>query len=140
MLNTLTPNMMVENVNRTVEFYRDVLGFNFFMAVTKEGRETLMEMPQDKTLVYAMMKSGGVEVMFQEKESLYEDIPAFKGTDVGGSVSFYINVDDVKALFETLKDKTDVVKKLHTTWYGMNEFYIRDCNGYILGFSEQLQK
>lgn len=30
-----------------------------------------------------------------------------------------------------------MVKELSTTWYGMNEFYIRDNNGYVLGFAEQ---
>lgn len=36
-----------------------------------------------------------------------------------------------------LKKKVEIAKELSTTWYGMNEFYIRDNNGYILGFAEQ---
>jgi len=27
--------------------------------------------------------------------------------------------------------------KLETAWYGMQEFYIKDCNGYISGFAER---
>jgi uncharacterized glyoxalase superfamily protein PhnB len=42
-------------------------------------------------------------------------------------------------MYENLKDKVTVVKELHTTWYGMQEFYVKDCNGYILGFSQQKQ-
>jgi hypothetical protein len=30
-----------------------------------------------------------------------------------------------------------MAKELETTWYGMREFYIKDCNGYILGFAER---
>lgn len=29
------------------------------------------------------------------------------------------------------------VKELSATWYGMNEFYIYDNNGYVLEFAEQ---
>ena len=31
----LIPNLMVEDVNRTAEFYRDVLGFEFVMGVPR---------------------------------------------------------------------------------------------------------
>ncbi len=30
----------------------------------------------------------------------------------------------------------EIVADLHTTFYGTREFYFRDCNGYILSFSE----
>jgi hypothetical protein len=36
-LNRLTPNMMVEDVNRTIDFYRDVLGFELVMSVPEHG-------------------------------------------------------------------------------------------------------
>ncbi|MFV9632027.1 MAG: hypothetical protein ACNYWM_13310 [Methanosarcinales archaeon] len=31
-----------------------------------------------------------------------------------------------------LEVATDAKKELETAWYGMQEFYIKDCNGYIL--------
>lgn len=139
MFNKLTPNMMVEDVRKTVEFYRNVFGFDFVMAVPKNSQNVLMEMPEDQILAYAMVKNNDVEIMFQAKESLSEDVPSFKGVNIGASVSFYFDVSDVTALYETLKENTEVVKALHTTWYGVQEFYLKDCNGYILGFSEQTQ-
>ena len=30
--------------------------------------------------------------------------------------------------------------ELKTAWYGMQEFYLKDPNGYILGFAEAIQK
>ena len=27
------------------------------------------------------------------------------------------------------------MKEIDTTWYGQREFYVRDCNGYILAFA-----
>ena len=137
MFNKLTPNMMVKDVRETIAFYQEVLGFEFVMAVPKDGQEVSMEMPQEKPLAYAMMKSGNVEIMFQAKESLSEDIPTFQGVKIGASVSFYFEIDNIDAFYEDVGEKVEVVKRIHTVWYGMREFYIRDCNGYILGFSQQ---
>ena len=139
-MNKLTPNLMVKDVNKTVEFYRDILGFQFVMAVPKSSKEICMEIPQDKTLAFALMKNGNVEIMFQATESLSEDISAFKGMKIGASISLYFDIDNIAEYHESLKSKAEIVKELHTTWYGGQEFYIRDCNGYILGFSKQAQK
>ncbi|NIT70052.1 hypothetical protein GWO43_03935, partial [candidate division KSB1 bacterium] len=34
---SLTPNVMVEDVNETVEYYKDKLGFELIMSVPEEG-------------------------------------------------------------------------------------------------------
>jgi uncharacterized glyoxalase superfamily protein PhnB len=139
-MNKLTPDLMVKDVNKTVEFYRDVLGFQYVMGVPTNSQEICAELPQDKQLAFALMKNGNAEIMFQQAESLSADIAPFKGMKIGASVSFYFDVDNIGDYYESLKGKTEIVKELHTTWYGMQEFYIRDCNGYILGFSKQAQK
>ncbi len=84
-----------------------------------------------------MMSRNGVEFMFQRTDSIGEDIPPLKGMKQGASVSFYMEVEDLKALHQELKSKAEIVKELGTAWYGMQEFYINDCNGYILGFAER---
>jgi uncharacterized glyoxalase superfamily protein PhnB len=109
------------------------------MAVPKNSQETCMEMPRDKSLAFALLKNGNVEIMFQTIENLGEDITTFKEMKVGASVSFYFDIDNVGDYYENLKGKAEIVKELHITWYGRQEFYIRDYNGYILGFSKQTQ-
>lgn len=136
-LKKLTTNLMVEDVNRTIEFYKETLGFEFVMAVPKDSQEVLMEIPKDKSLIYAMMKRGNIEMMFQAKDSLSEDIPVFKDMAIGGSLTFYFEVENINDLYSELKEKVTIVKELHTTFYGMQEFYVKDCNGYILGFAEK---
>jgi catechol 2,3-dioxygenase-like lactoylglutathione lyase family enzyme len=37
-LKKLTPNLMVEDVNRTVAFYQEVLGFELLTSVPEEGQ------------------------------------------------------------------------------------------------------
>jgi uncharacterized glyoxalase superfamily protein PhnB len=137
MIRKMTVNMMVADVQKTIAFYQSQLEFSFAMGVTAQGNEVLNANDPDRELVYAMMTSGAVEIMFQQTASLAADIPAFAGKSAGASVSFYCDTDDVEALYAKLRSTTTVVKELHTTWYGMREFYITDCNGYVLGFAQQ---
>lgn len=133
----LSPNMMVEDITATVGFYRDVLGFQLVMAVLEESHEIVNAIPEDRAAVYALMKNGSVELMFQSRKSLTEDVPALKDTaGLGGSFTLYIEVDDIAGLYAKVKNQTTLVKELQTAWYGMQEFYIQDCNGYILAFAE----
>jgi uncharacterized glyoxalase superfamily protein PhnB len=121
----LTPNLMVTDVNKTVEFYKNILDF-----------ETVMTAPQEGTLYWALMKNGAVEIMFQAKESISQEISAFKDKEVGGSFTLYIDVTDIKALYEKVKDHASIVQEMHTTSYGAQEFAINDINGYVLAFAQ----
>jgi uncharacterized glyoxalase superfamily protein PhnB len=138
MYNELTTNMMVEDVNRTLDFYCEVLGFEFVIGVPKNSQEIVTDRPQNKTLGFAIMKSGNVQMMFQERDGLVEEMPDFAGITIGGSLTFYIEVRDAKELYEKVKNKATIVKELQTKFYGKEEFYIRDCNGYMLCFASNI--
>lgn len=127
--------MMVRDIKETVDFYVKNLGFELVMAVpeTLNGMDT--ELADNKKYVWAQIKNGGVEIMLQSEESLKEDVPALKDATLGASCSFYMEVENLGEFHENIKDKVEIVKELFTTWYGMNEFYIRDNNGYILCFA-----
>lgn len=139
MLKKLTANMMVDDVQKTLKFYQENLHFSFVMGVPQDKKEVIVENDLKRELVYALVKYDSIEIMFQVKESLSIDIPYFANRPIGASVSFYFEVDDVNSLYEKLKDKVKIEKDIYTTWYGMREFYITDCNGYILGFACQEQ-
>jgi uncharacterized glyoxalase superfamily protein PhnB len=132
----LTPNLMFENVNHTVEFYRDVLGFEFVMGVIEEIREIMTSYQKDRLMDYAMMKCEDVEIMFQAKRSLTEALPVLKDKEIGGTLTLYMGLEGVQELYVRIKDKVTIVKDLHMTFYRMQEFYILDCNGYLLTFAE----
>jgi len=135
-LKKLAPNFAVQDISKTVAFYRNVIGFKLEMVVPEDKSGVEQELSEEKTYIYAMMSRDSVQVMFQRTDSIGEDVPPLKGVPIGASVSFYIEVDDINALYQEIKSKAEVVKKLETVWYGMQEFYIKDCNGYILGFAE----
>ena len=135
MYKKLTTNMMVEDINRTVDFYSDVLGFEFVMGVPEDSQEIVTTMQEGQALGFAIMKCGDIEMMFQAKKSLVKEIPEFSAMEIGGSLTFYIDVEDLKGLYAELKYKVTIIKDMQTTFYGKQEFYIRDCNGYILTFA-----
>lgn len=140
MYKKLTTNMMVEDVSRTVDFYSDVLGFEFVMGVPENSREIVTKRQKGQALGFAITKCDNIDMMFQATQSLTKEIPDFRGMDIGGSLTFYIEVKDVKGLYAKLKDKVTIVKDMQTTFYGKHEFYIRDCNGYILTFAGEIQE
>ena len=125
MLKKLTPNLMVEDVERTLAFYRDVMDFG-----------VVMTLPESAPFDFAIVQRDGLELMFQSRTSLSENVPALAGSPIGASQTFYIEVSGICDLYEQLREKVEIVVDFHTTFYGTSEFYFRDLNGYILSFSE----
>ncbi len=140
--NILIPNLMVENVADTVQFYQDVLGFHLQVAMEHiAGAEPkmVMELTDGIQLEWANMVSEGAEFMFQERNSLIEDVPALAGVTIGASQTLYITLDkDIDRHYALMKDRVDVVVEPVSKFYGMREWYLKDCNGYILCFAQQL--
>ena len=143
MKNGLVPNLMTENVADTVRYYQDTLGFKLLMAVepvenSKPNFPT--ELSDGMHLIWANMRFEKAEFMFQSRETLVEDVPVLKDTLIGASQTLYIRLDqDVDAHYERLKDKVKVVVKPTTKFYGMREWYLQDCNGYVLCFGQIME-
>ncbi len=135
----LIPNLMVEDVTQSVVFYRDLLGFEFLMAMRDERPFDGLPAAGDKPLDWAMVQRDQVAFMFQRRDSLGEDVPALAGCDIGASLTLYMEVDGVDALYAALQGKADIVKPPQTTFYGRLELYLRDCNGYILALTEEAE-
>lgn len=124
----LTPNLIVQNINASIEFYKNVLGF-----------ETIMTVPEEEPFQWAMMKNDNVEIMFQSKESLPDlpkEIAEMKKGEIGASLILYIDVPDIKTLYKKVKGQVSIVEDMHTTFYGTQEFAIKDVDGYILTFAQ----
>jgi uncharacterized glyoxalase superfamily protein PhnB len=123
-MEALSPNIFVNDMNATVAFYKQ-LGFQVTISVPESGDD----------LVWAMMTNSKVTLMFQTYESLASELPEIKRTD-GGSLLLYINVSDIKSLFDSVQDKVKVLKGLEKTFYGATEFSIVDNNSYVLTFAQ----
>lgn len=122
-MDTLSPNIFVKDINKTIDFYRQ-LGFELITTVPDKG-----------DYVWAMMTCGKVTFMFQTFDSLADTLPAISRQD-GGSLLFYIGLKNIRIFFDSIKDKATVVKGLEKAFYGATEFSIKDNNGYVLTFAE----
>ncbi len=136
-VNKLTPNFEVQNIRETIEFYQSVLGFSVVMAVpeTQDGIE--QSLTDGKEYVYALLSKDNVEMMFQRTDSFKKDILLAKDLSIGASVSFYMEIDGIDGFYQQIIDRGLRPTQLKTAWYGMREFYLKDNNGYVLGFAQK---
>ncbi len=65
-MQNLVINMAVSDICETIAYYRDVLGFTPIMAVSEDKSSFSPVLEEGKRYLFAMMQSGGVEIMLQE--------------------------------------------------------------------------
>jgi uncharacterized glyoxalase superfamily protein PhnB len=115
-LENVKPMLAVNSMDDTIRFYCEVLGFE--CANRMEG--------------WAALRKDSVEVMI----SIPNAHEPFEKPTLTGSL--YFTSDDVDDLWEKIKEKTQVVYPIENFYYGMREFAIRDNNGYILQFGQEI--
>lgn len=123
----LTPVLIVDDVESGIAFWTERLGF------TKEN-----EIPDDNgKLVFASVKKGDVEVMYQTRASVVADQPATASELAGHSVALFITVPSMADLdaIEARVEGAPVVKPRHATFYGSTEFYVKEPGGNVVGFA-----
>ena len=121
----LTPNLIVADVQRSIDFYRDVLEF----AVTQT-------VPEQGPFVFAIVQRGGVEVFLNAPEPARAEYPALAGREIGGTLTLFMHVKGVRAAHEQLQNRVAVVMPLEKKWYGVTEFAFTDPDGYVITFAE----
>jgi len=122
----LTPNLVVSNVEQSVAFYCDTLGFTLTQKV-----------PDQSPLVFATVQSGDVEIFLNAPEPAIAEYPAFKSKPIGGTLTLFMEVEGIARLYEALAGRVTVVMPLERKWYGVTEFAIVDPDGYVITFAER---
>ena len=115
----VVPMIHVPDVRATADWYQSI-GFavNYTFDDGGEG------------LSFAGLSFGSGEVMFNSGGQ--------PGTQDRREVDLYVYSDNVDDLYQHLKDRVEVVKRLHDTFYGMREFIIRDLNRFWVTFGQNL--
>jgi len=125
-ISKLTPNLVVADVDRSVAFYRDVLGF-----------EVQVTVPDTGPFVFAAVTSGTVEIFLNARDAAVAEYPAFRDRPVGGTLTLFLEVTGVDAAHEKLGGKVQIVMPLEKKWYGSTEFAFLDPDGYVITFAER---
>lgn len=124
-LQKIAPNLIVADVQRSIDFYRDVLGFTVTSTVPEQG-----------PFVFAIVQRGGVEVFLNAPEPARAEYPSLAGLPIGGTLTLFTTVKGIRAAHDELKSRVTVVMPLEKKWYGVTEFAFTDPDGYIITFAE----
>lgn len=114
----LTPLLIVAEMPRSLGFYRDQLGFRITQDWSHDGR-----------LAWCRLERDGVSLMLQQ--ACDEDGPA-EGR--GRGVGFYFACTDADAEYEQLQTLGVTVAPPQVAFYGMNQLFLKDPDGYELCF------
>jgi catechol 2,3-dioxygenase-like lactoylglutathione lyase family enzyme len=112
----ISPMLAVADMDETLAFYADVLGFEPFR--TSPG--------------YSLVQRDGCFIHFQKADS--EEVLKY----VRGHTEIYIEVSGIRALWEHAKTFNDRyrIRDLFDRPYGMTEFHIEDPNGCLVFVGE----
>ena len=122
----LEPVLSVRNVLETAEYYRDKLGFEIDFLYG--GPPTHTGPPTHAGVSRGEWSTEGVKIQLSHHENVSEELAS--------QLVLYIFVGpDIDSLYHQYQQVgVTVVQPLRTEPWGMQEFRIKDCNGYVLRF------
>jgi catechol 2,3-dioxygenase-like lactoylglutathione lyase family enzyme len=135
MIRRLTPELDVANLDRSLTFYVEVLGFRI-----------LFDRPEER---FAYLDLNGIHLMLEEAAGpgrRFRTAPLEH--PYGRGVNFQIEVDDVDAIHARIQlAALDLIIPLEVRWYrqgqidyGMQQFVVADPDGYLLRFYHKLDQ
>lgn len=124
---SVTPNLLVRDIDRSTAFYRDVLGFSVKQTVPDVG-----------PFVFVWLERDGVPVFLNDPKAVEHDFPGAGSRPSGGTGTLFFVVTGVDAFHEKVKSSANVIMPLKTQFYGMREFAVEDPDGHILTFAERV--
>ncbi len=111
------PTLKVGDLHETIDFYRDLLGFQLDLLWPAESPN------------FCIMSHDDVRLMFYVDTEHREPQPQMTG-------QLRLDIVGVTPLYESLRDKVDTEWGPEVFHYGRREVAIVDCNGYSIILSE----
>ena len=127
---SVTPNLIVTDIDRSTAFYRDVLGLTVHATVP----------PDAAPFVFVWLQSGDVNIFLNDRNTVAEIDPHLAAKPVGGAFTIYLRVTGVDAIWERVKDRAKVAEPINTKFYGMREFAVEDPDGFLITFAEEMNQ
>ena len=121
-VNGIAPQLLVDDLDRAVAYYRDVLGFNVDFVYES---------------VYAGVSRDGAAIHLKRAAKTVSDRAHRREND---HLDAYVDVSNVDAIFaEVASRNANVTKGLENQPWRCRDFWVEDVDGYILCFSEGIQ-
>ncbi len=119
----ITPVLMVEEIEKSLPFWIDRMGF------TKT-----VDVPEGDRLGFVIVVRDGAEIMLQSIESVRKDSPQFVPQGQSSSVGLFIEVTDFADILKRLEGYPIALSD-RTTFYGMREIGVHEPSGHIVVFA-----
>jgi lactoylglutathione lyase len=118
----LTPNLYTDDVESSVKFWVERMGF-----------EKTVEVPEEGGLAFAALQKENIELMYGSYASLEKE-PGVSGSYRRGTGFLFIEVDDLEAVLAAMQG-APMVSGVHRTFYGATEFTVKDPAGHLITFA-----
>tara|TARA_R110000850_G_scaffold22210_41_gene65322 strand:+ start:4473 stop:4862 length:390 start_codon:yes stop_codon:yes gene_type:complete len=119
----LVPLLFVEDIDDSIEFYTDKLGFEVSLKWEPEGK-----------VLWCRMGRGSAALMLQpacpDEDGVREE--RIKG------VGFFFLCDDAQAMYDEFSANGLNLEPPQVAFYGMNQLFLKDPDGYELCFQNQV--
>ena len=115
----VVPSLLARDLDATSRFYTDILRFKRTGVFPDDGEPVWIEVTRDDVVLQ----------FYRDPPPGTPETPLLSGV-------LYLYPDDVNALADELRDKVEFEWGPEVMEYRMREFAIRDCNGYLLAFTE----
>jgi uncharacterized glyoxalase superfamily protein PhnB len=119
----LTPVLMVEEIEKSLPFWVDRMGF-----------AKTVDVPEGDRLGFVILVREGAEIMMQSIASVRKDEPKFAPTGDANTVGLFVEVEDFGDVLKRL-DGYPITMSERTTFYGMREIGVHEPSGHIVVFA-----
>lgn len=123
----ITPVLMVEEIEKSLPFWIDRMGF-----------AKTVDVPEGDRLGFAILARDGAEIMLQSIESVRKDSPQFVPLGQSYNVGLFLEVEDFADILKRLEGYPTALTE-RTTFYGMREIGVHEPNGHIVVFAARGQ-
>lgn len=126
----LVPELLCSDFDRSLAFYRDVVGFR-----------VAFDRPEDR---FAYLDLGGAQIMLEQESDFWTT--GARERPYGRGINLQIEVDDVDALAARVATAgVPLFRAMEEAWYragerenGNRQFLAQDPDGYLLRFYQDL--
>ena len=132
--NQVLPELYIFNLEDSLHFYIDLIGFNI-----------VYERKEDK---FAFLQFENVQIIIQQIDKENNKCETVKlEYPLGVGINFQIDVTSIDEIYNRLKKANyRIFVEMEDHWYrkdnilmGCREFLVQDPNGYLLRFSQDLE-
>ncbi|HKK92466.1 MAG TPA: VOC family protein [Longimicrobiales bacterium] len=133
-IQSLSPLITVGEIESCLDFWTDALGFTVTATVPADPSLMGTDAAEGAPLGFAMLQSGDVTIMLQTGASMDGDLPGLSDEVQPSTAMLFLKVEALDPYLPRLEG-VEIVHERRTTFYGMDEIFVRGSCGTIVGLA-----